>query len=145
MPTKTCNRIDLALEQLETAICLFIDGNAYSAAITLAATAERVLGQAVRRAGEQAVLDWSFQASDVVHTALHGEQLSHKTFVDAENRVSNALRHFDALDEPEFEADLEEVACWMLVRACENAHRLGLNIEGFHIFNEWFIEHVVGV
>src|SRR5260370_4215607 len=58
--------------------------------------------------------------------------------------VSNALRHFDTTDEPDFIADLEEAACWMLVRACENAHRLGLTVQGFDAFNDWFHEHVVG-
>jgi hypothetical protein len=59
--------------------------------------------------------------------------------------ISNALRHLDKTDAPEFEADLEEAACWMLVRACENAHRLGLTVQGFDAFNDWFYEHIVGV
>jgi hypothetical protein len=114
-------------------------------AITLAGAAERVLGQALRHAGKQAVLDWKFEATDLVHTQLHGEPLDRQAFHETENRVSNALRHFDKTNALDFEADLEEAACWMLVRACENAHRLGLTVEGFDAFNEWFCEHVVGV
>lgn len=145
MPLQTCNRTDLAVDQLETAISIFLERRSFAAAITLASAAELVLGQAVRRTGKQAVLDWSFDASDVVHTALYGENLKRKEFADAQNRVSKALRHFDAMDSPHFEADLEEAACWMLVRACENAQRLGRDVHGFHEFNEWFMEHIVGV
>lgn len=80
-----------------------------------------------------------------MHTDLHGKALGTGAFTAAENRVSNALRHFDERDAPDFEADLEEAACWMLVRACENAHRLGLTVQGFDAFNDWFYGHVVDV
>lgn len=145
MTSQTCNRIDLAHEQLEMAIVAFLELERFASAITLASAAERVLGQALRHAGKQSVLDWKFEATDLVHAALHGKSLARGAFTDAENRVSNALRHFDERDAPDFEADLEEAACWMLVRACENAHRLGLTVQGFDAFNEWFYEHIVGV
>ncbi|MEM5316193.1 hypothetical protein [Paraburkholderia sp. JHI869] len=143
--SQTCNRIDLALEQLEMALDAFLVRQRFASAITLASAAERVLGQALRHAGKPAVLDWKFEATDLVHTALHGESLDKGAFTDAENRVSNALRHFDKADAPDFDADLEEAACWMLVRTCENAHRLGLTVRGFGAFNDWFYEYVVGV
>jgi hypothetical protein len=79
-----------------------------------------------------------------VHTVLHGKRLDKGAFTDAENRVSNALRHFDKTNAPDFEADLEEAACWMLVRACENAHRLELTVQGFDAFNDSFYENIVG-
>lgn len=145
MTSQTCNRVDLAREQLEMAIDALLGRQRFASAITLASAAERVLGQALRRAGKPAVLDWKFEATDLVHTQLHGRPLDYKTFHDAENRVSNALRHFDKTNAPDFEADLEEAACWMLVRACENAHRLGLTVNGFDAFNEWFYEHIIGV
>ena len=88
-------------------------------------------GYWARHCGTPAVLDWKFDAADLMHTALHDESLDRKTFNDAENRVSNALRHFDSTDAPDFEADLEEAACWMLVaglRECAPARggRAGL-------------------
>ena len=145
MTSKICNRVDLALEQLEMALVAFLERHRFASAITLASAAERVMGQALRHAGKQAVLDWEFEANDLVHTRLHGCSLDRKSFNDTENRVSNALRHFDKADAPDFDADLEEAACWMLVRACENAHRLGLTVQGFDAFNDWFCEHVVGI
>jgi hypothetical protein len=145
MAKQTCNRIDLAIEQLEDALALFLDHQRHASAITLAGTAERVLGQALRRAGQQAILDWEFDQTDLVHSQLHGQPLPRKVFSDAANRVYNALRHFNEIDAPDFTADLEEAACWMLVRACENARRLGRDLDRFAAFDDWFYEHVVGV
>jgi hypothetical protein len=77
------------------------------------------------------------------HTKLHGRPLDHQAFNVAESCVAAALSHFDKADAPDFEAGLQEAACWMLVRACEIAHRLGLTGQGFDAFNEWFCEHVI--
>ncbi|PCE30373.1 hypothetical protein [Burkholderia ubonensis] len=145
MSTQTWQRVDLAREQLETALTLFLDHARYASAITLAGTAERVLGQALRHRGDAAVIDGHFDQIALVHALLHGKPLPKGAFVDAQNRVYNALRHFDATDAPSFDADLQEAACWMLVRACDNAHRLGLTVAGFDAFDDWFYTHVVGV
>jgi hypothetical protein len=145
MTSQTCHRIDLAREQLEMVLDAFLTRHRFASAITLANAAERVLGQALRHAGKPAVLDWKFEASDLVHTDLHGKVPDKGTFTATENRVSNALCHFDKAEAPDFKADLEEAACWMQVRACENAHRLGLTVQGFDAFNDWFCEHVVGL
>ncbi|WP_206996186.1 hypothetical protein [Trinickia mobilis] len=145
MTSQTCNRVALALEQLEMALDAFLERHRFASAITLASAAERVLAQALRNNGQQAVLDWKFDATDLAHTKLHGRPLDPTAFDDAENLVANVVRYFDKADAPDFEADLEEAACWMLVRACENAHRLGLTVQGFDAFNDWFYEHVVGL
>jgi hypothetical protein len=90
-------------------------------------------------------VDWKFDATDLAHTKLRDRPPDRKTFNDADNCAAYALRHFDRTNAPDFEADLEGAACWMLVRACENAHRLGLTVQDFDAFNEWSCEHVVGV
>jgi hypothetical protein len=48
MTTQRCNRIELAHEQLELAVTLFLDAKSYASVITLASAAERVMGQALR-------------------------------------------------------------------------------------------------
>ncbi len=83
MTSQTCNRIDLAHEQLEMAIVAFLELERFASAITLASAAERVLGQALRHAGKQSVLDWKFEATDLVHAALHGKSLARGAFTDA--------------------------------------------------------------
>ena len=145
MTSQTRHRNDLAREQLEMALDAFLVRQRVAPAITLASAAERVLAQALRHGGKPAVLDEGFEVTDLVHADLHGKAPDKGTFAAAEYRVSNALRHFDKAETPDFEADLEEAACWMPVRACENAHRLGLTAQGFDAFNDWFYEHVVAV
>ena len=90
-----------------------------------------------------AAVDRQFDAADLTHTKLHGRRAGRMAFNAAESCVATAQRHFDKTNAPDFEADLEEAACWMLMRACENAHRLGLTVQGFDTFDEWFCEHVV--
>ena len=135
MTSQTCHRIDLAREHLEMALDAFLERHRFASAITLASAAERVLGQALLNKGQRAGVDWKFGAADLAHTELHGRPLDRKTFNDADHCVANAPRHFDKADAPDFEADLEEAACWMLVRTCENAYRLGLTVPGFDAFN----------
>jgi hypothetical protein len=89
-----------------------------------------------------AAVDQQFGGRPGAHEAAR-PAVGRMAFNAAESCVATALRHFDKTNAPDFEADLEEAACWMLVRACENAHRLGLTVQGFDAFNEWFCEHVV--
>ena len=91
------------------------------------------------------MLDWEFDLSALVHMQLHGQPLPKQNFAKTENRVFNVLRHFGRADELYFVADLEEAACWILVRACENSNRLGLTVQGFDTFQDWFHENVVGI
>ncbi|KVH72229.1 hypothetical protein WJ41_13950 [Burkholderia ubonensis] len=147
MSSHVWQRVDLAIEQLETALSLFLDQQRYASAITLAGAAELVLGQTLGARGKIPVLDWQFSEVAPVHLMVEREPLNKGKYVDAQNRVYRALKHYNfaRADGPTFEADLQEAACWMLVRACENAHRLDLTVTGFDTFNDWFYTHVVGV
>jgi hypothetical protein len=145
MTEHSYSRIGLAKEQLELALSVFLDHAAYAAAITLAGAAEEIFGKALSRQGKVAVLDWKLEELDVVHSMLHGKGIERKKFFAEENRIRNILKHFGSDDNEEFTADLEEAACWMLVRASENASRLGVNLDRFQEFDEWFYTNIVGV
>ncbi|WP_195761775.1 hypothetical protein [Burkholderia pseudomallei] len=129
MPTRTYRRIDLALAQLDAALRLFLECHAFAAVITLAGAAEEILGKEVGRCGLQIARD----------RRLNGyAPRDRKAAADELNRVRNALKHFGDLDEPEFTADLEETARWMLERACENAYQLGLEVPRSAAFGAWY-------
>ncbi len=81
---------------------------------------------------------------NVVHSLLHGKSIERKKFFVEENKIRNILKHFDSDDEV-FTADLEEAACWMLVRACENASKLDINLKRFQDFDDWFYTNIVGI
>ena len=127
------------------ALSLFIEKQSYASAITLAGAAEEVLGKEMVRRGQQPVLDWKFDQMGLVHELFHGKPLDRAKFMTEENLIRNALKHFDDMSSPHLTVDLEDAACWMLVRACENARRLGLNITNWWEFDNWFYENVVGI
>jgi len=145
MAEYTYSRIDLAKEQLEVALALFLDHQRFASAITLAGAAEEIFGKELIRRGNQSALEWKFDHMRVSHELLYRKQLQPKVFVADENRIRNALKHFGENDTPTFSANLEDAACWMLVRACENSKRLEIEIARFSDFDNWFFEHVVGI
>lgn len=145
MSEHTYDRLTLALEQLNVALSLFLEGRSHASAITLAGAAEEVFGKELSRRGKQPVLDWEFGEKADMHRLLHGNELERKKFIEEKNFVRNVLKHFNDNEPAKIVMDLEDAAFWMLVRACENAHRLGLGIERFREFDDWFYEHVVGV
>ncbi|KGC96404.1 hypothetical protein DP62_5739 [Burkholderia pseudomallei] len=129
MPAQTYRRIDLALEQLDVALMLFLERGDFPAVITLAGAAEEVLGKEVNRRGWQVALHRRVNR--------YAEQ-DRKAAITEQNRVRNALKHFADHEQSEFTADLEEAARWALERACENAHRLELEVPRSEAFGEWY-------
>ena len=139
MTEQTYIQIDLAKEQLEVALSLFLDNACYGAVITLAGAAEEIFGKTLKRYGKEAVLDWKFK-----NIIFYGVHLKQKEFVDEENKIRNTLKHL--VEDNEFiTADLEDSACWMLVRAIENASRLDISIARSHEFNDWFYSNIIGI
>lgn len=146
MAEQTYNRVDLAVEQLEIALIMFLEKQSYVATLTLAGAAEEVLGNALKLQGEQTSLQLKFQGVEPVHAALHRKPLKWSDFADRENLARNAAKHMKSASDATVTVDLEQAAVWMIVRACENYDRLGLpRIAKMAEFNEWFYEHMVGV
>ncbi len=145
MVKHTYTRVDLAKEQLEVALSLFLDQNSYAATITLAGAAEEILGKELVHQKKQPVLEWKFDQMGIFHKLLHGKDLTHTAFFAEENRIRNALKHFDKTEDSVLVADLADAACWLLVRACENAQRLGIELGRFQEFDNWFYENMAGI
>jgi len=145
MAEHTYLRVDLAKEQLEVALALFLDHQFFAAVITLAGAAEEIFGKELIRRGNQSALEWKFDHIKVSHELLYRKNLPPKAFFAEENRIRNALKHLGGNDTATLDANLEEAACWMLVRACENSKRLDIEIARFSDFDNWFYEHVVGI
>ena len=146
MPTPTLSRLDLAREQLELAIELFLSGRSDVAALTLAGAAEEVLGQAVKHKGGETAMDSAFETTSHFHRLLHGQELKWKDFADSENEARNAAKHMRNPAEEAITVDMRRAAQWMIVRACGNSDRLDLpRMEGMAVFDNWFYEYEVGV
>jgi hypothetical protein len=117
MGRQTYSRIALAIEQLDTALSLFLEYDSYASAITLAGVAEEVLGRELTGRGCKPVLEWKFDQTALVYSQLFKAPLIKKDFVRTENKVRDALKHFHDLKDSTITVDLQEAACWMLVRA----------------------------
>jgi hypothetical protein len=143
---QTYNRVDLAAEQLDMALSLFLDKQSFVSALTLAGAAEEILGKALSHKGEQNSLKWKYRAIEPFHVMLHRKPLSETDFIRDENRSRNAAKHMASGSELSITVDLEDAALWMIVRACDNSDRLGLpRTERMLEFKNWFYKHVVGV
>jgi len=145
MAEETYERLVLAKGQLNTALDLFLDQNNYSSAITLAGAAEEIFGHALTLGGGTSALNSSYESMAKFHTMLHGTELNKKMYVAKENFGRDALKHLQNDKGPTITIDLEEAACWMLVRAIQNGRNLGFEFERFHDFDGWFYENIVGI
>jgi hypothetical protein len=146
MSEKTYQRVDLAIEQLDTALELFLSDRSYTAALTLAGAAEEILGRAISRTGQQNALRYKYDLLNSTHQELHGKSLEWKQFLEGENYARNAAKHMHLLSEDTITTDLQEAALWMLVRACANYRAMDFpRTDRIEAFDNWFYEHVVGI
>lgn len=144
MNIRTYDRLSLAKEQLDTALKLFLDDNNYSSAITLAGAAEEIFGQAISLAGDKNALEQSYELMADVHALIQGVNLDKKYYVEKENLARNALKHLQEDKGETITIDLEDAACWMLVRALQNARKLNYNFDRLFEFENWFGQNIVG-
>jgi hypothetical protein len=142
----THRRIDLAIEQLDTALELFLSGRSFASALTIAGAAEEILGKALSLTDRQHVLDYRYESLNAMHLELHGTPIQKEQFFKDENRARNAAKHMRSLAEDTITVDLQEAAVWMLVRACANYDALEYpRTDRMRQFDDWFYEHVVGI
>lgn len=138
-------RLQLAKEQLDDALELFLDLKKFSSAITLAGASEEVFGRALKLRGISPAVEVSFESMSRFHDELLGEKLDKAQYIEKENSARNALKHLQHDKGPTISVDLEDAACWMLVRALKNGKLLDLSFERDRDFNNWFYENIVGV
>ena len=144
MTPATHSQLDLAVEQLEIALDLFLDGTSHVSSLTLAGAAEEIFGKEAERSGRGSLLKEELQMSNHLQKIWPGGETKWKDFIDSKNAARNAAKHLN--EQGALTADLEGAACWMLVRALANRRLLELpELRREHEFDGWFYEHVVGV
>lgn len=140
------SRIDLAVEQLEIALRLFLKKESFVSALTLAGASEEILGKQLTFQSEETTLDSEFITIKPVREHLDKEEFLWKSFIGEKNRVRNAAKHMRDKTQATVFADIEDEALWMIVRACDNYNRLGLApTSAMTDFDNWFYENVVGI
>ncbi len=129
------SKIDAAVHQLDWAIKLFLDNEAYIPAITLSGAAEEILGQTLQDRAVFAQLKAKFAAD----TGL-AESVISQTYL---NKTKNWLKHWQVLrDEETITIDLEAEAVQYLLRAITSLilHDHSMPSEGPRFF-EWLAKN----
>ena len=141
------NKVEIAIEQLETALKLFMSRESYVSALTLGGAAEEILGMALKIKGIENSLQEQYKSYCLPGLEWINPPKQWKEFTtDGKNSVRNAVKHLSGEDDLTFEADIQDEAVWMLGRATENHKRLGFKpTDLMHEFEEWFYEHYVGI
>ncbi|MCR4347057.1 MAG: hypothetical protein NUV55_07640 [Sulfuricaulis sp.] len=146
MPEQTYQRVDLAKEQLEVALEMFLKRGSFVSALTLAGAAEEILGETLIQRGEKTTLQHECSLIKPVEDLFRKKPYSWSEFTEKKNRVRNAAKHIKNASEATVTADIEDEALWMIVRACDNHARLGLEPTPLmQEFEEWFYKNVVGL
>ncbi len=141
------NKVNLAIEQLETALSLFLAERSYVSVLTLAGAAEEILGMALKINGIENSLQESYRVyCDPDFSWLNPSKTWAEYTTHGKNRVRNAIKHLSTSDDLSFDADIEDEALWMLVRTVGNYSRLGFTpTKLMHEFDGWFYENIVGI
>ena len=143
----THNKVNLAIEQLEVSLSLFLAGKSYVSALTLAGAAEEILGMAAKIKNIENSLQESYRIYCTPELAWINPSKTWKEFTTTgKNKVKNAVKHVSDVHDLTFQANIQDEALWMLVRATDNYNRLGFKPTNLmHEFDGWFYENIVGI
>ncbi len=123
--------INIALEQLETALRLFKETEEYISVITLAGAADEILGKACREQGIKSALEemqhsfYLLRAIRFGDSATQEKKKSDKWLADRANHVRNKAKHINPIVEPSLVIDAKQEAKDLISRALDNWWALG--------------------
>jgi hypothetical protein len=124
MGAKAHAKLDVATQQLDTALRLYFGRRDYFSAITLAGAAEEILGVYLKRHKQPNAFDDDLDASLRVYRWLHKEDGSPEWMQESINRVKNAAKHMRGRGDLELICDPRDEAQSILDRAVTNYYRL---------------------
>jgi hypothetical protein len=144
---RTYNKIDIAVDQLEQALSLFLSGESYASSLTLAGAAEEILGKAAEIEGiENSLRELHRKYNDPNLVWINPPKTWSEFTTKGKNVARNAVKHLSDESDLTFVCDLEDEALWMLVRAIDNYNRVGFNpTPRIKQFDDWFYENVIGI
>jgi hypothetical protein len=132
MAVQSYQRIDLAANQLETAIGLFISGRDRFSVITLAGAADGILSQLVINEGGENFIEFSLKKDD-------DKTLTRSTLGAQVNDILriNELKHMDEDDDGYVVMDIEECALATILKAIANFVILRGHVDFVRAFLAW--------
>src|SRR5437868_837860 len=132
MAVQSYQRLDLAANQLETAIGLFISGRDRFSVITLAGAADGIFSQLVIKKGEENFIEFSLQKDD-------DKTLTRSTLGAQVNDIIriNELKHMDEEDDGYVVMDIEQCALAAILKAIANFVILRGHVDFVIAFLAW--------
>jgi hypothetical protein len=121
-------KLDIALEHLDLALSLYLDGSNYFCVITLAGVADELLGKYVRLQNLKDAATEMAEDMRIVHKVLYNEWPALKDMKYAVNYNKNAVKHMDSADDALVITTVKYEARTMLERAVKNYEKLGLPV-----------------
>ena len=115
-------KLEIAEIQLNRAINLFLSGEDYVSAITLAGASEEILGKMLNQHGLSNSLEELVDASQKVGQTLYGNSGSRKEYVSLANYYRDRLKHITDGDDLHFSVDYE--AADLIERSISNYFKL---------------------
>lgn len=122
-------KLDIALEHLDLALSLYLQGSNYFAVITLAGVADEILGKHVRLQNLKDAQTELTEDVQLVYKVLYNELPELKAI--AKNTVNyhkNSVKHMNSADDAHIVISAKDEAQTMLERAVRNYEKLGLSV-----------------
>lgn len=134
MELKSYSKLDIAVNQIHTAIDIYLNGQDTFSVITLAGAGEEILARLLQRHGKEPALMKQAEALQAIHEELNKRSPGLKQLRDSLNEAKNTIKHMNCSEtgnvtmDPLFEAEA------MLNRALDNYYALtGHFTEKMHI------------
>lgn len=145
MAETTYKKLDLALELLNEAIRQLLDHKSFACALSLAGSAEEILGKTIELRGGVSSLEQRVKDHLMIASAFGSTTLTEKQSKWRLNFAKNAIKHLDGANDEEITVDLEDEAIDMLGRAAHNVILLQLPYTNeLRRFDDWYVENCVG-
>ena len=124
MTFNTYPKLEVACQQLETALRLFFETEEYFSVITLAGAAEEVLGAYLKIKGGTTSLEILVQGAVRISKVLSGTASEPKALRKIANHAKNSSKHMDGVTDTAFRAYPKRDAMDILNRAIDNYYEL---------------------
>jgi len=137
-------KVDLAKEQLEDAIDLFLAGKRFSV-ITLAGAADGIFAGLLKKRGESSTAEDTWKEIEEVRTktglAYAGDR-NRKDAFNEWNEHRNRLKHHDKRDKEVLVFSAFDEAYHAIQRANLDAEKLGIEAKNRQEYENWLIENI---
>ncbi len=139
METTQYSQVDLASEQLDSALKLFMaKAPRFASAVTLAGASEEILGKILERQGKMNAMRHWYLGKAGNHTGCKPTP-TWQQHASEENFARNVLKHIHDTEVIAIPFGLEDAAAMMLYRAITNYEWLGLEKSWRMVkFERWF-------